>query len=226
MAQLFDKILGSPSGRLGDMVFRRKKGGNIIAKQPTPRSSSPKLSEIAFRAKFALTGKIAAGINSNALIKAVWPRGTGKGSKFNEIFQKNNKDITTADDLGAIEVVPATGFDVAHAVVTAGATGIHVVTDALGIGLEIDTNIEKYIVAEGIVILQTPTAANVDALRVLPFKTTQHNLDLINPVDLTCTFNAANQKIYDEYTDRKVYGCILTLDDLGNPIKFSSTLNS
>ena len=226
MAQLFDKILGSPSGHLGDLVFRRKKGGNIIAKQPTHRSSAPKLSEIAFRAKFALTGKIAAGINSNTLIKEVWPRGTGKGSKFNEIFQKNYEVVNTADALGAIEVVPNTGFDVENAAVTAGLTGIHVACDALGIGPEIDTGIEKYIVAEGIVVLQAPNQANIPALKVIPFKTIQHNLDLINAVDLTSTFNAAMLKTYNSYTNRKVYGCLLTLDDLGNPIKFSSTLSS
>ena len=136
------------------------------------------------------------------------------------------KNVKVKDALGAIEVVPNTGFDVENAAVTAGLTGIHVACDALGIGPEIDTGIEKYIVAEGIVVLQTPNQANIPALKVITFKTIQHNLDLINAVDLTSTFNAANLKTYNSYTNRKVYGCLLTLDDLGNPIKFSSTLSS
>ena len=53
MAQLFDKILGSPSGELGDMVFRRKKGGNIIAKQPVHRASP--LSDAEKAAKYGQT---------------------------------------------------------------------------------------------------------------------------------------------------------------------------
>ena len=208
------------------MVFRRRKGINIIAKQPTPRSSSPKASELAFRAKFALTGKIASGINSIQLLKDVWPSSTGRMSKFNEIFKANYDLINSAENLGSISVVPIFGFNVANAVLTAGVSGIHLVTDALGVNIGIDTSVEKYIVTGGIVVLQTPMLANIPAMKVIAFKSIQHNLDLINEVDFTAAFTGDVLKIYESYTDRKVFACLVTLDDTGKAIRYSSTVNS
>jgi hypothetical protein len=226
MAELFDKILGTPSGLLGDMVFRRKKGGNIIAKHPIPRSSALKDSEKAFRAKFALAGKIASKINSIQVLKEVWPKSTGKGSKCNEIMKTNYNVINSAENLGSVAVVPLFGFNVAHAVLTAGASGIHLVTDALGVGVGIDTSVEKYLVAAGVVVLQTPTSADMPKNQVIAFKSIQHNLDLINPVDVTLDFSGGTLAMYESYTVKKAFACLITLDDTGTAIRYSSTLNS
>jgi hypothetical protein len=208
------------------MVFRRRKGGNIIAKQPTPRSSLPSQSERAFRAKFALTGKIASGINSVEVLKEIWPNSTGRASKFNQIFKANYAGVISASDPGTVAVAPSFGFDVVNAVLTAGATGIHLVTDMLGTNVDIDTSIEKYIVAGGIVVLQTPTSAGISANRVIAFKSIQHNLDLINPIDLAVNFTGEVLKQYQSYTTRNVFACLVTLDDAGKAIRYSTTVNS
>jgi hypothetical protein len=226
MAQLFDKILGSPSGHLGDMVFRRKKGGNIIAKQPAPRGSALRDSEKALRAKFGLAGKIACKINSIQVLKDVWPKNSGKGSKCNEILKTNYDLIGSAENLGSVAVVPLYGFNTTNPVLTAGATGIHLVTGALGVNVGIDTSIEKYIVTAGVVVLQTPIGENKVKNQVIAFKSVQHNLDLINPVDLAAEFSAELLPIYESYADKKVFACLITLDDAGTPIRYSGTMHS
>jgi hypothetical protein len=226
MAQLFDKILGTPSGLLGDVVFRRKKGGNIIAKQPTPRASALKDSEKALRAKFGLAGKIASKINSIQVLKDVWPKSTGKGSKCNEILKANYIQIGSAENIASAAIVPLFGFDIANAVLTAGVSGIHLVADALGVGTGIDTSIEKFIVTAGVVVLQTPTSADKPATEVIAFKSVQHNLDLINEVDHSVDFTGGTLDMFSSYTVKKVFACLITLDDAGTPIRYSTTVHS
>ena len=226
MAELFNQVLGFPSGKLGTLVFRRRKGGNIIALEPTPRSSPLQNKEVSLRSKFALAGKIASKINSLQVVKDVWPPNTGKGSKCNQILKVNYDLINSAENLGSVTVGPLFGFNTINPVLTAGAAGVHLVTDALGVNIGVDTSIEKYIVCAGIIVLQTPTLENLPPTQVMAFKSIQHNLDLINPVDQTVDFNGDELSLYQSYTDKKIFACLITLDDSGKAIRYSSTVHS
>ena len=226
MAELFNQVLGFPSGLLGTLVFRRRKGGNIIALQPTPRSSPLKDNEVGLRSKFGLAGKIASKINSIQVVKDVWPKNTGKGSKCNEILKVNYDLINSAENPGSVTVGPLFGFNTINPVLTAGVSGVHLVTDALGVNVGIDTSVEKFIVAAGIIILQTPTLENLPQTQVMSFKSIQHNLDLINEIDHTVEFNGELLSMYQSYTIRKVFACLITLDDTGKAVRYSSTVHS
>jgi hypothetical protein len=61
---------------------------------------------------------------------------------------------------------------------------------------------------------------------MIAFKSIRHNLDLINPVDLTADFSGGMLAMYESYTDKKVFACLVTLDDNGKAIRYSSTVNS
>ena len=226
MAQMFDQVLGNASGLIGNLVFRIRKGANFISRQPSHRSSPLEPNEVAIRSKFGLTVKVASGINSIKELKDCWPKSTGRASKCNLIFKANYKIINSVANLGSVAVVPTFGFNTVNAVLTAGVAGIHLETDALGVGIGIDTSIEKFIVAAGVVVLQTPTLEDIDAIQVIAFKTQQHNLDLINPLDLTVNFAGGGLTMYESYTDRKVFACLVTLDDAGKAIRYSCTVHS
>ncbi|MDR3667468.1 MAG: hypothetical protein P4L35_11555 [Ignavibacteriaceae bacterium] len=227
MGRLVDQILGSASGLVGSkLVFRNNVSANIIAKRPKKRTSPPSAAELAFRAKFALAGKVARAINSIAILKGVWPHNSKGLSKFNEIFQANYKLINSVANFGTVNVAPAFGFGTANPVVTADATSVHLVTDPLGVNVGIDTSVEKIVVAVGIVVLLTPIAEGTPATSVIAFKTLQGNLDLINNVDLTANLSGSELTMYESYTDRKVFACLLTVDDSGKAVRFSSTVHS
>jgi hypothetical protein len=226
MGQLFNQILGIPSGKVGTLIFRRRKGANFIAVPPMKRGTLPNAAETALRAKFGLAVKIASKINSVGVLKACWPSNTGRGSKCNDIMQVNYDLINSAENMGSVAVAPLFGFNTVNAVLTAGAAGIHLVTDALGVGLNIDTGIEKFIVGAGIVVLHNPILEHLPATMVLPFKSTQQNLDLINEVNITADFSGSSLAMYAGYADKKVFACLVTLDDQGKSIKFSSTIHS
>ena len=227
MGRLLDQVLGSASGLVGNkLVFRNNATANIIAKRPKKRTSPPSAAELAFRSKFALTGKVARGINAITILKALWPHNSKGLSKFNEIFQENYKTVNSIANFGSITVGPAFGFGTINPVVTAGATSIHLVTDALGVNVGIDTSVEKFIVAAGVVVLLTPIAEGTPAASVISFKTVQANLNLINEVDLTANLSGTELTMYNSYTEKKVFACLVTLDDNGKAIRFSSTVHS
>jgi hypothetical protein len=81
-------------------------------------------------------------------------------------------------------------------------------------------------VAAGVVVLKTPTKENIAATQVIAFKPIRHNLDLINPVDLTADFFGGMFAMYESYIDKKIFTCLVTLDDNGKAIRYSSTVNS
>ena len=226
MAQLLDQVLGNASGLIGTLVFKVRKGANFISRKPSHRSSPLTPEEIAFRNKFGLAGKVASGINSIKELKDCWPKSTGRASKCNMIFKANYKILNSAENLGSVAVVPTFGFNTVNAVLTAEAAGIHLATDALGVDVGIDTSIEKNILAAGVVVLQTPTLEDIDAIQIIAFKTTQHSLNLITEVDLSATFTGGELTMYQSYTSRKVFACLVTLDDSGKAVRYSCTVHS
>jgi len=226
MGHLSNQVLGDASGKVGHVVFRVRKGTNIISKVPPKRTKPPTEKELAIREKFGLTGKVARGIYSIAQLKEVWPQMSGKMSVCNEIFQVNYKLLNTLANLGAVSVAPIYGFSVLNPAVTVGASSVHLATDALGVEVGIDTSIEKFAIACGVVILQNPTLESWPKNEVVAFKSMQHNLDLINPVDLTAQLSGTELTKFMGYTTKAAFVCILTLDDNGKAIRYSQTVRS
>src|ERR1035438_5321826 len=112
MGHLSNQVLGDASGKVGHMVFRVRKGTNIISKVPAKRTKPPTEKELAIREKFGLAGKVARGIYSIEQLKEVWPVLSGKMTVCNEIFQINYKLLNTLANLGTVSVAPIYGFSV------------------------------------------------------------------------------------------------------------------
>ena len=226
MGHLSNQVLGDAHGKVGHVVFRLRKGNNVISKVPPVRTKPPTEKELAIREKFGLTGKVARGIYSIAQVKEVWPQLSGKMTVCNEIFQINYKLLNTLANLGGVSVAPMYGFGVSNPVVTVGASSVQLATDALGVSIGIDTSIEKFSMACGIVILQNPTLESWPKSEVVAFKSMQHSLDLINPVDLTSPLSGTDLTKFLGYTTKTAFVCIITLDDNGKAIRYSQTVKS
>ena len=227
MGHLSKQVFGEVTGAVGHVVFKHRAGDNYIAMRAGKQKICTDPVILARRAKFALAAKIAKAINSLALLKSAWPQVADKKlSRFNEIFQTNYDLIGSVANIGTITVAPVFGFDLANAHVTNLADGVQVQTDALGVGIGIDTGIEKFLVAAGVVLLQGPTVEGYPSTLVIPFKTIQQNLDLINPVSLTAQFMGTELFQYGAYTTKRAFACLITLDDNGQLVKSSRSAQS
>jgi hypothetical protein len=226
MGHLSNQVLGDAHGKVGHIVFRVRKGNNVVSKVPEKRTKPPSAIEMAIREKFGLTGRVARGIYSVEQLKECWPVLSGKTTVCNEIFKINYKLLNTLANLGTVSVTPIYGFGVSNPVVTVGASSVHLATDALGVSVGIDTSIEKYEIACGVIILQQPTLESWPTNDVVAFKSVQHNLDLINPVDLTAQLSGVGLTKFQGYTTRTAFVAIITLDDNGKAIRYSQTVRS
>ena len=227
MGRLSKQVFGEVTGAVGHVVFKHRAGDNYIAMRAEKQKICTDPVVLARRAKFALTGKIAKAINSLVLLKSAWPQVADKKlSRFNEIFQANYDLIGSVENVGTISVAPVLGFTLANPHVTNLVAGIQIETDALGVNVGIDTSIEKFLVAAGVVLLQAPTVEGLPQTLVIPFRTTQQNLDLINPVSLTAQFMGTEQFEYQSYTTKRAFVCLITLNDNGQLVKASRSVHS
>src|ERR1039458_191082 len=111
MAILIEGLFGSLSGKLGDVVYRKKGGKTIVARRPKPRQSPLSEREIIGQKIFGLTGKIAKTINAIELLKYFWHRIAGKNqSSYHLIFKKNYAVVRMEDLPGYIFLTPSQGF--------------------------------------------------------------------------------------------------------------------
>jgi hypothetical protein len=227
MGRLSKQVFGEVTGAVGHVVFKHRAGDNYIAMRAEKQKVCTNPVVLARRAKFALAAKIAKAINSLALLKSAWPVLVDKKlSQFNEIFQTNYNLIGSVANVGSISVAPVLGFVLANPHVTNQTAGIQIQTDALGVDIGIDTNIEKYLIAAGVVLLQGPTVDGLPQTLVIPFKTTQTQLDLINPVNLTAQFMGTELFEYQSYATKRAFACLITLNDNGQLIKASMSVHS
>jgi hypothetical protein len=147
-------------------------------------------------------------------------------TKCNEIFQANYKLINTLASIGTVSVAPNYGFNFINPVVTVGATSVQLASDALGVGLGIDTSIEKFQIMCGIAILQNPTLESWPKSDVVSFHSAQQTLDLINNIDQTANLGGVDLTKFSGYTTRTAFVCLLTLDDNNKAIRYSVTVKS
>jgi len=227
MGELKRQTLGEASGAVGHLVFRIKGKRNIIAHRPIkkvqPSVLDPEVQ--ARRDKFKLTGKVAAGINETGVLKYVWPQpGENQGSRFNEIFKKNYETIGTIGSIGEAQVVPSFGIGVVNAAITLTATGVTITADSLAADSEIDPNVEKFLVAEGIIILTTPLKSTDPSCVVLSVKTGLQGMDSDQPINMAIVLSATDKAKYTSYTNKKVFLSFLTLTTAGAPIHFTEQI--
>ena len=227
MGHLSKQVFGEVTGAVGHVVFKHRAGANYITMRAEKQKVSTDPVVLARRAKFALAGKIAKAINSIALLRSAWPQLVDKKlSRFNEMFQTNYGLIGTVANVGNISVAPVLGFSLINPHVTNLVSGVQIEADALGVDVGIDTGIEKYLVAAGIVLLQGPTVEGLAQTVVIPFRTNQQSLDLINTVNFTAQFTGTEQFQYQSYTTKRAFICLITLNDDSQVVKASRTVHS
>jgi hypothetical protein len=224
MGELKRQTLGDASGAVGHLVFRIKGEKNIIAKRPVKKVNPGVLSETvaALRAKFKLTGTVAGGIYKAGSLKSIWPKpGANKGSRYTEMFKKNYAIIGTVENLGTAQVIPDHGIIISNAAIALTQKGMTITADELGDGSGIDPNLEKYLVASGVVIMKTPTNPSDPAYKVLPITTGQQSLNNDQPISMSFEFGSLDLSQYEAYTDKKVFLTFLTLTSAGVPVHYT-----
>src|SRR5664280_688130 len=174
MARLLTQVLGTMSGSVGDIVFRRRGGRSYVSAHPSGYTPRTDAATVARKKQFKTAVEIAKNINAIPLLKAVWPADPSKlVSRFQKMVSVNYKLVSGEDLTGQPTLTPTLGFEMTTPVVQLNAATVHFTAGQLGVNLGIDTSVEKYYAVAGIIVMKSPTDLLSQDINVLKFHTGQ-----------------------------------------------------
>jgi len=220
-------LFGTISGKVGNVVYRKRGGKTIVALRPCKRSTPKNQNEIEREIQFGLTGRISKGINSIEILKSFWrPVGVKSQSRYNIIF-KNNYGLMRADNLsGNLKMTPGQGFEIINPGLYQGEGNLVVECKALGNRSDFDTVVEKYVTAAGIVVMKDPVIISTPEFVVLPFQSKKYLFYPNDYMSLNIEFTGNDLFMFGNYRIKKAFAIFITMDEEERPVQHSITFSS
>ncbi|MCX6159009.1 MAG: hypothetical protein NTY74_13600 [Ignavibacteriae bacterium] len=225
MGKLFKNVLGDPSGAVGKVVFKERGGNIYIGVRPKPYMPGNGTDAVSRRMKFGLTGKLSTAINSIDKLKIVWDKATPSNiTPYNGIFKANYQNVTPTDVSNTMLMAPGVGFKITTSSAEVTNTDVSVTLNALGTDTEIDTMVETTMVMAVVVYCKGVLDPNFKENYFIAMKSSPMNINLVNPLTFSVTLSGTESQMFDKYSTHKGFITFVTLDDLGNPVRFSNTV--
>lgn len=224
MGFLKKSVLGKPSGAVGDILFRYKDGKTIIGTRPVSFMPGTDQASVDRRSRFGITGKFSSAVNSIPSFKSLWDNVTPNNiSPYNGIFKASYPFVTPTDVSASAGIVPILyGFNVTTTDVTVDETGVSVSIDPIGTNAEIDTNVEKFIQLGTVIKCSDGTMDTIPALMFIPLHSANVVLNLANPLTFSITLSDQDSDLYSLYDTHLSYLALVTLDENGKAVHYSS----
>jgi len=216
------------SGVLGNVVIVHRGKKTFIKNRPK-RTENP-LTELAMlkREKFGLGGKIASAISSISEIKLLWAGNPEKNlTGYNRMFIANHGQFNIEDLTGKIVVSDVAGLEVLNPSIELGNAGVEINCDWVE---SKDNNKEKAtakIMAAGIIVLINPTEINKHSkYQIMTFKTETFPIGDSGKFSANVKYLGGDVTKFQAFQLKKAFGVFVTLDEEGNPIDISETVES
>jgi hypothetical protein len=228
MARLTRQIAGLLSGRIGDIIFKQSTGGRSYSSaRPRKSAKIPSAEVLAHRAQFKTSVVVANAIYKESLLKNLWPvDNVNHISRFQKMVKTNYHMINAADLSGNLSLTPDIGFNLQNASLQVAVGSITLTANALGTQFGVDTEVEKFVTAVGLIILKDPDNPVSKKLDYIPIRTGQADLDSDTPLSLITTLTQEEQDKIARYAVKRVFLSLLTLNSTGSAVRYSAALNS
>lgn len=224
MGVLKKSVLGKPSGVVGDILFRYKDGKTIIGTRPVSYMPGMDVNSVNRRNRFGITAKFSQAVNSLPSFKNLWDNVTPNNiSPYNGIFKASYPYVTPTDVTDLAKLVPQLfGFGVTTTDVTVDETEVSVSIDPIGTNAEIDTDVEKFIQLGTVIKCTDGTIDTLPNIVFLPLKSANVVLNLANPLTFTITLSDQDSDLYSMFDTHLSYLALVTLDENGKAVHYSS----
>jgi hypothetical protein len=224
MSFLKGKILGSPSGRTGDIVFKSLNHQTIICSAPTTFRTPTDPASVARRSHFRLVIKLSAAIIKLLSIKVLWKKTAPAGqSVFNQLIQKNYPKVNATGDISQAVLCSSPGFVMSGPEVVISASGVTLSADPLGNNSPVKPAVEKKISAEGVLLLSDPLDKSDEAYVVIPLSSDAQDVSLTAPLSFTMNLSEPDVIAAAKYSTKKAVVTLVTLDQDSAPVRASVT---
>lgn len=226
MAELEKKFFGSLKGSLGDVVFRSRNEKNYVSRKPKSYSAPGDAGYKERTGKFKLAVKLASAIYSFDPLKKIWAGAVSNGkSPFTQIMQVNYPFVEEKDISNMVNMTPRSSFGVKLQTLTLDNDSLSIELLPLSVISNIDTVIEKKIQALAVVFLTQPVNEALPVYDSLKITSAKIDVDTVNPLVFNIPLLTADSGIAENYTGKKVLFTVITYDENGSVVQFSSTVN-
>lgn len=225
MATLKKKLFGNVSGAFGDAVFRQVGDKNYIAQRPA-EYKIPDTQDYKDRTtKFGLSVKLAKSIYRLPELKALWEREFPNETRlFNFIVRKNYPFISPEGISSTPDLLPdENSFSVNVSTALVSESSINVEIAPLNNTGKIDTNIDKRIKLFSVLLLADPVEQGLPEFNFILMQSEDIVLTVSDPVIFNIVPSQTNSDRILSYGQRKTFFVLITLDDNGVPVNYSST---
>jgi hypothetical protein len=226
MAQLTG-IFDGLSGRVGNIVYVRRGGKTFVKRLPSKRKTPYTELELSKHSIFGLVCKIAGRICQVEELKHFWkPVRSKNQSSSNRIFKANYNQFDIEKFEGFIYLSPELGFYLNEPLLKICRSGLQIECDPITNSDFDYNNKAKYFIAAGIILLKSPKQEDYPEYDIISFKSEKI---LINPdslIDIKIELKGAELNKWKGYSIKKAFATLITIDDLGNPLRNSQILVS
>lgn len=219
MSQLHNSILGTPSGKVGNLVFRRRRGKVFIYTTSIPVDRPFSEAETANQNKFVFLRRAAACIDQEYFLKGLWNNCTLPGGIGFERHMKSNAPLYNNLDISKLKLVPV------EEPIPAGLMEslleekvLRVVTGPISAGYARAKDLK--ISAHGMMLISGEAANHLPYLFIPLTSEEDSFLD-----GSAYTFHMpVKSDQFDLYSERSFAVCLIIKDENGAPLKYSVNL--
>ena len=216
MARKKPSVLGEPSGKIGDVVYKKRNGKTYISKAAETFNPSQLPHEIDKRNKQKVNGKFASIINQNILLHDIWEKEKFPCTNaYNKINKVNYHLCSPAGPAANAQITPG-GFKLA-------ADEINIHPDKIEISLrpvklQKDETIIKFII---ILSLTTPKRRSK---KTNDFEFLMMENYEAGKTRLTFTFSKEEAAPVKKYKNKTIFLAAVTMDKENKILRWSETL--
>ncbi len=225
MAQLTKAVLGRVSGRLGDTVFRQRKGKNVIGTRPARYTPPGDQASIDRRSRFAFSSKLAQAIYSLPELAAFWvPLTPDAMTTFNFVVQKNILIVNPGSVSDLTTITPQRGFGIVCNTASISGNTIAVALAAVGSASGIDVTKEPNAKLAYVLSLTGPANQTFPEFQFVPGISETKPLSLDTAITFNIALSGQDVASFQSYSERKILLTLLTLGPADTPMEYSGTV--
>ena len=208
------KVLGEVRGKVGNKVYKSRKGKSYIASVPSEYTMSMEPREVEKRSRFSVNTRFAKAIKSSDILYSIWDKKKAPASSaWNKICKVNFKLCGIERPTDKNVITPAGGFKLPVLNIAEVQDGIEADIGEIKLSTE-----EKDVLFIMIVSFYEPVAKEEKYFNLLVLKEGKRNNN-----KLTFTFDLSQKLIAEKYKHKTVYMAAIILDESGNVVRWSGS---
>jgi len=228
MAHLRKQVLGQLQGSIASIVIKYRNGKPYVASKPGKCNTGKDPVTLFKKNQGRFIGKLSSVIYKIEILKKIWSLiDAPKGYTYQQIWARNYHSIKNTDLSGIVTLIPSCGFKTINPSIELGENEKgNLTASPLGKKIGINPNIEKKVIATGVVIIKNDNPGSTYEFGFMAINSIPLDLDLISPVEINIEAKPLTKSWINNYSLRKSYIILITLDEFGSPIHCSEVITS